>query len=53
VAVGNGGPCHDLRFIGRLGGRGLSPGRYQFAATPTANGKTGQVRSTGLRIKRR
>jgi hypothetical protein len=42
---------HDsLRFSGVLAGSKLAPGRYRLAATPTANGITGNTIKARFRI---
>lgn len=39
-----------LRFSGRLGDRGLAPGRYLLCATPTLAGRAGRARSASFTI---
>jgi hypothetical protein len=41
-----------FRFMGRIGGRRLTPGNYRLTATPTANGRRGRATSVGFRIIR-
>jgi hypothetical protein len=43
---------NGFRFMGRVRGRTLRPGRYRLAATPVAGGSSGPVRNVGFRIRR-
>jgi hypothetical protein len=44
--------ANSFRFMGRVRGRRLKPGRYLLAATPSAGGRAGKVRTVRFRIKR-
>lgn len=47
--TGSAGP-NRFRFMGRIGGRKLTPGDYRLVATPTANGVRGRATSTAFHI---
>jgi hypothetical protein len=47
--TGSAGP-NRFRFMGRIGGRKLTPGDYRLVATPTANGVRGRATSTPFHI---
>jgi hypothetical protein len=44
--------AHAFTFTGRVDGRGLAPGSYLLAATPTADGIAGQQQPTTFEITR-
>src|SRR5205823_14036698 len=41
---------NSFRFTGRVGGRTLSPGKYQLGATPSAGGIAGRTVSAAFQI---
>jgi hypothetical protein len=43
---------NTFRFMGRIAGKRLKPGRYKLVATPTANGQAGRPVSAAFRIIR-
>ena len=47
--TGSAGP-NRFRFMGRIGGRKLTPGDYRLVATPTANGVRGRRTSAPFHI---
>jgi hypothetical protein len=47
--TGSAGP-NRFRFMGRIGGRKLTPGDYRLVATPTAHGVRGRATSTPFHI---
>jgi hypothetical protein len=44
--------ANRFRFMGRIGGRRLTPGRYRLLATPLVNGGAGRSRAARFRIVR-
>ena len=42
--------ANKVGFTGRLRGKPLAPGRYEFVAVPTSNGKTGAAKTVRFRI---